>query len=283
MSARRRQSGEQDEQRRCDASDEAAHADHFDTGPDDAGPFVTGEDEKSAELSGGAGSSTMYLARIVLVRLLPGQRLLLAEPCGPDIGFDLLEGRDAAGDHGVHEHQVPAEAGLDRPLPGSRCEPGDGQRKLRPHFLAEKFRRAVAVVLLEHERVGERVRALRVDRLTGELRQRLLCIGSRAGAAPVGREVQVPEAQARRLRELGAVLLEPALELGRRRLARSGHVLGQELHFLRHAALDDLVVLVEAHCKRLAVKNFLLNLVLDEALRAPVASAGGATATGAAA
>ena len=86
------------------------------------------------------------------------------------------------------------------------------------------------------------------------------------GAAPVGREVQMPEAQPGRLREFGAVLLEPALELGGRRLARGGHVLGQELHLLRHAALDDLVVLVEAHRERLAVEDFLLHLVLDHAL-----------------
>jgi hypothetical protein len=161
---------------------------------------------------------------------------------------------------------VPAEAGLDRPLPGSWRESGDGQRELRPHFLAEKLRRAVAVILLEHERVGERARDFRVDRLAGELRQRLLRIVSRAGAAPVGREVQMPEGEPGRLREFRAVLLEPCLELGRRRLARGGHVLGQELHLLRHAALDDLVVLVEAHRDRLAVEDLLLDLVLDQAL-----------------
>ena len=55
------------------------------------------------------------------------------------------------------------------------------------------------------------------------------------------------------------------LELGRRRLARGGNVLGQELHLLRHAALDDLVVLVEAHRERLAVEDLLLDLVLDHA------------------
>ena len=54
-------------------------------------------------------------------------------------------------------------------------------------------------------------------------------------------------------------------ELGGRRLARGGHVLGQELHLLRHAALDDLVVLVEAHRERLAVEDLLLDLVLDHA------------------
>ena len=59
MGARRRQSGEQDEQRRRDVSGDAAHADHFDTAPDGAGPLVICEDDETAELSGGAGSSTV--------------------------------------------------------------------------------------------------------------------------------------------------------------------------------------------------------------------------------
>ena len=51
--------------------------------------------------------------------------------------------------------------------------------------------------------------------------------------------------------------------------ARSGSraaadVLGQELHLLRHAALDDRVVLVEAHRQRLAVEDFLLHAILDQ-------------------
>ena len=54
-------------------------------------------------------------------------------------------------------------------------------------------------------------------------------------------------------------------EFVRRRLARGGHVLGQELHLLRHAALDDLVVLVETHRERLAVEDLLLDFVLDQA------------------
>ena len=109
--------------------------------------------------------------------------------------------------------------------------------------------------------------AWRVDRLAGELGQRLLRIVARARTAPVGREVQVPQAQSRWLGELGAVRLEPALQLVGRRLARRGHVLGQELHLLRHAALDDLVVLVEAHRQRLAVEDFLLDLGLDQPLQ----------------
>src|SRR5215472_2574933 len=47
--------------------------------------------------------------------------------------------------------------------------------------------------------------------------------------------------------EFLAVLLVPGLEFGRRGLVSGGHVLGQELHLLCHAALDDGIVLVEAH------------------------------------
>ena len=56
---RRRQSGEQDEQRCRDDCGDAAHADHFNTPPDGAGAFETSEDDAVAKLSGGAGSSTV--------------------------------------------------------------------------------------------------------------------------------------------------------------------------------------------------------------------------------
>src|SRR5215831_5739756 len=42
---------------------------------------------------------------------------------------------------------------------------------------------------------------------------------------------------------------------------RSGHILGEELHFLRHAALDDGVVFVESYGKRLAIQDLLADLV----------------------
>ena len=57
--ARRRQSGEQDEQRRRDVSGNAAHADHFVTAPAGAGAVDVCEDADATELSGGAGSSTV--------------------------------------------------------------------------------------------------------------------------------------------------------------------------------------------------------------------------------
>ena len=41
-----------------------------------------------------------------------------------------------------------------------------------------------------------------------------------------------------------------------------GDVFGEELHLLRHAALHDGVVFVEAHSQRFAVEDFLVDLVL---------------------
>ena len=46
-----------------------------------------------------------------------------------------------------------------------------------------------------------------------------------------------------------------------------GDILRQELHLLRHAALDDGVVLVEPHRQRLAIENVLANLVLHHRLK----------------
>src|SRR5262249_55485783 len=81
------------------------------------------------------------------------------------------------------------------------------------------------------------------------------------------REIQVAEAQARRLRERIAVLLIPALELILRRFVRGGDVLGEELHLLRHPALDDGVSLVESQRQPLAIENFLLYPVLDQTVQ----------------
>ena len=72
------------------------------------------------------------------------------------------------------------------------------------------------------------------------------------------------EADPARQRELVTVLLVPALELGSGRLARGGHVLGQELQLLRHAALDDGVVLVQSHRQRLAVEDLFLHFVFHQ-------------------
>ena len=99
-------------------------------------------------------------------------------------------------------------------------------------------------------------------------------------AAPIRREIEMAKAHPAGLCELGVVLFEPAPELRRVRLARGGHVLGEELQLLRHAALDDGVVLVEPHRQRLAVENLFLHFVFHQAARAPAASARAATATG---
>ena len=47
---------------------------------------------------------------------------------------------------------------------------------------------------------------------------------------------------------------------------RRRDVLGEELHLLRHAAADDLVVLVEPQREPLAIKNLLLHLGVDQAV-----------------
>ena len=88
---------------------------------------------------------------------------------------------------------------------------------------------------------------------------------TRTGSTTVRREVQVAEAHPIGLRERGAVLRVPGLELGPVGLARRADIFCQELHLLRHAALDDRVVLVEAHRQRFAVEDLFLHPVLDQA------------------
>jgi hypothetical protein len=39
-------------------------------------------------------------------------------------------------------------------------------------------------------------------------------------------------------------------------------VFGEELHLLRHAALDDLVIFVQAHRQRFPIKNLLAHPVI---------------------
>ncbi len=46
-----------------------------------------------------------------------------------------------------------------------------------------------------------------------------------------------------------------------------GHVFGEELHFLRHAALYDLIVFVQPHCQAFAIKHFFANLVFHHGLK----------------
>ena len=49
-----------------------------------------------------------------------------------------------------------------------------------------------------------------------------------------------------------------------RGLVSVGYVLGKELHLLRHAALDDDVVLIEFHGQGLAIEYFFANPILHE-------------------
>src|SRR5206468_7905307 len=102
--------------------------------------------------------------------------------------------------------------------------------------LGQLLGRAVGVVGLEDEWIGERRRQYRVLGLTGNLSQRVYRIVMRALAASVGRKIELAEAHAARHGELIAVLLIPGLEFGCRGLVSGGHILGQELHFLRHTA-----------------------------------------------
>src|SRR5262245_52652693 len=131
----------------------------------------------------------------------PRQPLLLTGPRGPHIRLHLLEGRYAAGNHGVDIDEVPAEAGLDRSLPRTGGEPLDGLRELRPELLAEVVRRTVAVVVLEHEGIGERRGELRILGLSGELRQCLRCVVVCARPAAIRRKVEMAEAEPAGLRE----------------------------------------------------------------------------------
>src|SRR6267154_1042436 len=132
---------------------------------------------------------------------------------------------------------MPPKAGLDRPLPRTDRDFPNRQGELRAEFLAEKVRPAIAVILLEHERIGERSGEFRILRLAGKLRQRLYRVVTRVRRAAIGGEVEMPEADTCGHREFVRVLRVPALKFGGRRFPR-GSVFGEELHLLRHAALD---------------------------------------------
>ena len=218
----------------------------------------------TAFASGGAGTSTVYFARMSLYAFSH-------------------EAAFCSDSHAVFTSPSISSKGGTRPgtkvSTNTRCQPKpdstgpchdpggklrDGKREARPELLAEKFRSAVAVILLEHERIGERRRKLRVLGLPGELRERAFGVLAGAGPAAVGRKVQVTEADPRRLLELVPVLLVPARKLGGRRFVRRSDVLGDELHLLRHPALDDGVVLVEAHRQPFAIEDLLLDPVLDQ-------------------
>ena len=212
----------------------------------------------------GRGQQDGVLRAHRLVGLAPGLRLLIGQPCRLHVRLHLLERRHAAGNERVDEDQVPAEARLDRALPRPGLQPDDGLREPRPEVLRQLLGRAVTVVLLQHGGIAETAGTLGVDGLAGERRQCRGRVVARAHAATVGREVELAEGHPARKRERLAAAFEPRLELGAGRLVRSGHVLGKELHLLRHATPDDRVVLVEPECQRLAVQHLLLHLVLDQ-------------------
>ena len=46
-----------------------------------------------------------------------------------------------------------------------------------------------------------------------------------------------------------------------------GHIFGEELHLLRHAALHDGVVFIETHGQRLAIEDLLADLVFHHGLK----------------
>ena len=64
---------------------------------------------------------------------------------------------------------------------------------------------------------------------------------------------------------LSPIPFEPRFEFRSRGLVSVGYVLSKELHLLRHAALDDVVILIEAHGQRLAIEYFFAHAILDEA------------------
>jgi hypothetical protein len=77
----------------------------------------------------------------------------------------------------------------------------------------------------------------------------------------------MPEAIAARQGEPTAVLLEPGFQLCCRGLLRCGNVLREKLHFLRHAPLDNGVVLVQPHDQALTIQDLFLDFVLHHGLK----------------
>jgi hypothetical protein len=159
---------------------------------------------------------------------------------------------------------VPAQPRLDRPLPGARRELEERFRELRPEYAGHLLRRAVGVVVLEHERVGQTRRHGGIDGRAGKLLEDPRRAVARPLAPLVQREVEVTERAAAGQGEALAVLRVPAPELLGRGLAQSRDVLGDELHLLREPPLDDGVVLVQAEGQGFAVEDLLADACGDE-------------------
>src|SRR5438876_236033 len=178
-----------------------------------------------------------------VVRPLSDRGALVFDPSRLDVRLDLFEGRYARRRCRVDPHEMPAVTGLDRPCPGAgrhlEQRPGEG----RPERLGHVVERAIAVVVLEHERISGRRRLRRVPGLAGNLLEHPRRVVSYPRPSAVGREVELTERGACELREPLRILGEPRPELVGRGLAQRRHVLEEEFHLLRHPALDDRVVL----------------------------------------
>src|SRR5664280_2035218 len=124
-------------------------------------------------LFGRSGQQDRVFVTHLRISLLPGLFLLLGEPSGFHIRFHLLESRDSSGNDGVDKNQVPTIARFDRPLPRSGFELLEGHDELGTEFLGQRVGSAVAVIVLEHELVGERGGELGVFGLAGDLSQGL--------------------------------------------------------------------------------------------------------------
>ena len=72
------------------------------------------------------------------------------------------------------------------------------------------------------------------------------------------------KARARRKRKATRILREPGSEFGIAGILQGGNVFCQEIHLLRQAALDDLVVLVEPKSHGFTEENLLAHPLLDQ-------------------
>ena len=160
--------------------------------------------------------------------------------------------RHAAGRQRLDEDEVPAVAGLDRPLPGAglsaRRAPGRTPDRT-PWRAARASDRPV--VVLEHERDRRAPSPPASPRARRRACSSAVAASSRArGSPPVGREVEVTEGDRGPAARSGPCSCSNhVLSSSAVRLVRIGDVLGEELHLLRHPPLDDGVVLVEARAR----------------------------------
>ena len=72
------------------------------------------------------------------------------------------------------------------------------------------------------------------------------------------------KAHARRKRKAIRILREPRFEFGIARILQGGHICSEEIHLLHHAALDDLVILVQPKGTGFTEENLLAHPLLDQ-------------------